>query len=229
MRASQHPFVGIENAIAKLGYPKTIWYRGHCAEHRLLPALYRFPDGVENEIEIIERYSWNIAPSGIKTPAHGITTLIALHHSYVPTRLLEWTGRLRVALFCALIRESDRPAVFVLDPFALNTCSKVAGIVKLDSYSRTTHSQTSCEFLRWPNESSLPEHPVAIVGRSTGCEMAETEAMFTLHGTNDLFLEEQCPDCVRKVVLTEEEKSLAKESVLFDSLQVAASVAQGGS
>jgi hypothetical protein len=169
MRALQHPFVGIENAIAKLGYPETIWYRGHSAEHRLLPALYRFPHGVENEIKIIEQHSSNTCAPGEKSSKHGITALIALHHSYVPTRLLEWTGYLHVALFCALVRESGRPVVFVLDPVALNACSKVAGIVKLDSYS-----QTSCDFSRWPNGSSLSEHPVAIVGRSTRREMAET-------------------------------------------------------
>jgi hypothetical protein len=210
MRALQHPIGGIENAIAKLGYPETIWYRGHSAEHRLLPALHRFPHGVENEIEIIERNSSNTTTSGGKSSGHGITALIALHHCYVPTRLLEWTGCLHVALFCALVRESGRPVVFVLDPVALNACSNVAGIVKVDSYS-----QTSCDFPRWPNASSLPEHPVAIVGRSTSCEVAETEAMFTLHGTTSLALEDQCPDCIRKVVLTEDEKSFAEEGVLF--------------
>src|SRR5262245_19724804 len=207
MRASQEFFGGIGKAIALLGYPDTIWYRGHCAGHRLLPALYRFPQGVENEIQIVERYSGATASSEVETSGNSIAALITLHHSYVPTRLLEWTERLHVALFCALVRESDSPTVFVLDPVALNTQSKIAGIVELDSNFRLP-----CQHPRWPNESSSREHPVAIVARS-----AETEAMFTLHGANCLPLEEQCPDCVRKVVLTQEDKSWAEQVVLFQT------------
>jgi FRG domain len=215
MRTSREPFGGIGTAIAQLGYPETIWYRGHSAKHRLLPALYRFPNGIENEIQIIERYSQTATASAAETSGRGIAALVTLHHSYVPTRLLEWTGRLHVALFCALVRESDSPAVFVLDPVALNACSEIVGIVGFDS-----DFQACGQYQRWPNETSSWERPVAIVARSTRCEMADTEAMFSLHGANDLPLEEQCPDCVRKVVLTQEERSLAEQIVLFGTREL---------
>jgi hypothetical protein len=81
--------------------------------------------------------------------------------------------------------------------------------VKLDS-----HTRTGFEFLRWSTESVLPRYPIAIDGRSTEGEVVGTEGIFTLHGTNELPLEEQCSGCVKKVVLTEEEKLLAEEGIL---------------
>jgi FRG domain len=209
MRSWQPPFRGIEGATAELGYPKTIWFRGHVEEHRLLPSLFRFPHGVENEGRIVERYRYHTFGSSAETSDHSLQVLIKMHHSYVPTRLLAWTERLHVALFCALVRESDKPTVFVLDPVALNAHSNLTGSVQLNS-----HTGAGGQFLGWPHESSLPEHPIAIDGRSHERGMPVIETIFTLHGRNRLPLEEQCSDCVRKVVLTEEEKALAKECVL---------------
>jgi hypothetical protein len=124
MKSLQHPFRGIEGAIVDLGYPETIWYRGHAREHRLLPALYRLPGGAENERRIVERYRQHTSGSDVKTSKHGLTMLIGMHHSYVSTRLLGWTESLHVALFCALMRELDKPTVFVFDPVALTRIAK---------------------------------------------------------------------------------------------------------
>jgi hypothetical protein len=209
MKPPQHPFRGIEGAIMELGYSETIWYRGHAREHRLVPAQYRLLAGAEDERRIVERYRQHMFGSDIDTSKHRLTMLIAMHHSYMPTRLLAWTESLHVALFCALIRESNEPAVFVLDPVALNAYSEITGIMKLDP-----HIRTGFEFLHWPTESLLPRYPIAIDGRSTQHDVAGKEGIFTLHGQNQLPLEEQCSDCVRKVVLTEEEKLLAKEGIL---------------
>lgn len=198
MRALHHCFSSIERAIADLASTDSIWFRGHARQHRLVPALFRFSGGAANERKIIDQYRHHISD----VSRHGLSMLIALHHSYVPTRLLAWTESLHVALFCALVRESD-PAVFVLNPIALNACSEIDGIIKVNS-----HTPSDREILN-----ALPERPVAIDGRS-----ADTELIFTLHGKSELPLEEQCPDCVRKVVLTEEERSLAEQVILSGRL-----------
>ncbi|HKO41935.1 MAG TPA: FRG domain-containing protein [Pyrinomonadaceae bacterium] len=205
MRVLPNSFRSIESAIAELGSTDSIWFRGHAQQHQLVPALYRFPGGAANELNILNRYRSDLE---VRTSGQGLSNLIALHHSYVPTRLLAWTESLYVALFCAIVRESH-PAVFILNPVALNAQSKIEGIVKLNS-----QPPAHCEILDWPDHSWLPERPVAIDGRSTEYETGETESIFTLHGTNELPLEKQCPDCVRKVVLTKEERSLAGELIL---------------
>ena len=209
METFQPGFRSIERAIAELGFPDVIWFRGHARHHRLLPALFRFSGGAANERYLINQYRGHMSDSGVSSANNSLATLIRLHHSYVPTRLLAWTEVLHVALFCALVRESE-PAVFVLNPLALNAQSKTDGIIKLHSNPGPT-----CEILNWPQEGLLPERPVAIDGRAPETE-PET-FLFTLHGTNELPLEEQCPDCVRKVVLTGEEISLAEQVILSGS------------
>jgi len=195
METFQPCFRSIERAIAELGSPDVIWFRGHARHHRLLPALFRFSDGAANEQFLIDRYRARMSDREVGPGDSSLAMLIGLHHSYVPTRLLAWTESLHVALFCALVRESE-PAVFVLNPLALNAQSKTDGIIKLLPYPP-------------------PERPMAIDGRTPDSE-AET-FLFTLHGTNELPLEEQCPDCVRKVVLTAEEISFAEQVILSGS------------
>jgi hypothetical protein len=135
--------------------------------------------------------------------------LFDMHDNYFPTRLLAWTESLHVAIFCALIRESHNAAIFVLDPVALNACSKIIGITKLNSFTQS-HYDDLCV----PDQARLPEYPVAINGNETDTGEIRTEKIFTLHGTNELPLEEQCPNCVVKVVLTREEQSFAENGIL---------------
>jgi hypothetical protein len=127
MGAKQQYFGGVEDAIAKLGNPNTIWFRGHSASHRLVPALFRFPNGANNESKMFELYKRHPSTIDGKAAENEESILLCMHHNYFPTRLLAWTGSLHVALFCALVRESDNPALFILDPVALNAYSKLPG------------------------------------------------------------------------------------------------------
>jgi len=106
------------------------------------------------------------------------------------------------------VRESESAAVFVLDPIALNGNSNIADIVA----SGPSIPSALAPFSLHPDAQTLPVHPVAIRCRE-GYAPAP-EAFFTLHGASSEPLEEQCPACVRKVVLTEKEKKQAKEYLL---------------
>ena len=207
MRSFPKQFVGIESAIGELGAPDTIWFRGHVNEHRLLPSLYRLWADLEND----HRFASPDQHGKIdQTEKYGnrFDELVAMHHSYVPTRLLAWTKQLNVALFCALIRESNKPAVFVLDPVALNTLSNITSVIDPDVDNHTGDRLLESHYL-----SSAIKHPIAIERQAHGAASARDNS-FTLHGQNRLPLEEQCPDCVRRVLLTEEETSFAREYVL---------------
>jgi hypothetical protein len=72
-------------------------------------------------------------------------------------------------------------------------------------------TQSDPNFLYLPSQF---EHPIAIDGDFNEKRGSETEKTFTLHGTNELPLEEQCPNCVIKISLTGEEKSLAQKGIL---------------
>jgi len=209
MNLKQPSFSSIESAIAKLGYPGIIWFRGHTAAHRLIPALFRFPHGAKKESQIVELYECHSPNKNEKSTAYGLMTLLEMHHNYFPTRLLAWTESLHVALFCALVRESNNPTLFILDPVALNAFSKIDGIRKLDSFI-PIGSNLSCLI----SQSAQYEYPIAIDGDITKNKIVGTENIFTFHGTDERSLEEQCPNCVIKVILTEEEKSYAENGIL---------------
>lgn len=199
----------VEAAARALGSPETLWFRGHVEEHQLLPSLFWFPGGVARERLIIDRYRRKAARVATRSGRDDLAMLVAMHHSYVPTRLLAWTGCLYVAVFCALARQSSRPSLFVLDPLALNARSGIAGIV------RPTHDAPSSH--RFParfDSRELPTHPVAIDARPLRHKPYGSETMFTLHGKSKMPLEQQCPGCVRRVVLAGEQKSLAEDWVL---------------
>ena len=196
----------IEQVIEDLGCPEAVWFRGHVAEHRLLPSLLRLSEGMDNEHQIIDGYEYREIGSKGENSGHDPAMLTRMYNSYRPTRLLAWTQRWQVALFCALVKGSKNPTVFVMDPFALNALSGITGLLK----SPTAHDH---RFLDW-SDPLLLEHPIAVDARASDLQGPAVDGIFTLHGRNRLPLEEQCSACVRKIVLTEAEKSLASQSVL---------------
>lgn len=197
---------GVDAAIAELGHPAKVWFRGHGKEHHLVPSLFRFQGVAEKEYRIFSRFQSRSRDQRRGKQSSGLAALIAMHEGYVPNRLLAWTERLHVALFCALIRESDEPTVFVLDPVALNRVSNVLGVLTYGSRALDDLGVSS-----WPRGTALPNSPLAVDPRSGANGALET---YTLHGKNSLPLEQQCPHCVCKVVLTDEERHSAVTSIV---------------
>jgi hypothetical protein len=132
-----------------------------------------------------------------------------MHHSYLPGRLIAWTETLKIALFCAVAREERSPTIFVLDPLKLNMLSDIPEILKIG-----VSNHKSPYFSYWPKDSSVPEFPIAVDGGTSYQKEPSSEAIFTVHGVDTRPIEQQCPDCVRKVVLTESERSAAIEYIL---------------
>jgi hypothetical protein len=200
-------FARIDEAIAQLDHPNAVWFRGHSASHQLLPWLFRFSGALENEVTIAKRFQR--LPDKRNSPSSGLQALIAMHHAYLPARLLAWTENLEIALFCAFAREAASPTIFVLNPIELNRLSNITGILRVED-----RSQRPIYFSDWPSDPSLPQSPIAVDGRLEFRE-AGLDTIFTVHGTDPRPIEEQCPRCVRKVVLTEKEKLAAVRRIVF--------------
>jgi hypothetical protein len=82
---------------------------------------------------------------------------------------------------------------------ALNALSAIQGVARVPGW-------------QGPVGHAGRERPIAI--ETTAAATSRCERLFTIHGTDALPLEEQCPSCVRKVILTKAEVAMAQRYVL---------------
>jgi hypothetical protein len=87
----------LNTAIEELGGGEAVWLRGHAAQHRLVPALFRFPGGLEQE-RLFFAGSPLVSGTSEQRAAEYFDAMVTLHYSYVPTRLLAWTRSLGTVL-----------------------------------------------------------------------------------------------------------------------------------
>jgi FRG domain len=96
-------------------------FRGHSdASWALLPALARRPS--RQGLEAIIYYDFmSRAGSLLSDDRTGWNHLFAMQHHGVPTRLLDWTTTFGVALHFATRDGAGDAAIWILDPFLLNS------------------------------------------------------------------------------------------------------------
>jgi hypothetical protein len=124
-----------------------------------------------------------------------------MQHYYIPTRLLDWTEVLGVAVFFALLErpgyESHEPAaVYLLDPYLLNSKSR-----KRDVPMVSDDPGFNYKTLYWEKKPMPPEKPIAIEAPFQNDRMMAQRGKFTIHGDDLRPIEEINPDCVRKVTI----------------------------
>ena len=107
-----------------------IWYRGVSSnEHRLLPSLFRSfkvkgptrGDVLELESDLFFEFLAKARTGNGITLDHW-DVLFMMQHYGVPTRLLDWTEVLHVALSFAINyrREGDMPRIYLMNPYRWN-------------------------------------------------------------------------------------------------------------
>jgi FRG domain-containing protein len=206
----------IDDAEKQLSPSGPMWYRGHGnVTYELVPSLMRYPNGTEVEPILLKEYIDNGGPrftarvfnayigdDVLPAPDPDWMTVFHMQHWGIPTRLLDWSETLPVAIAFAVLDRDDGDAsdaaIFILDPEALNATSLRKRAIK--SMTDDGFKYVSV-FLN--NDPVPPVYPIAIAPpRNYRNErMSAQRGTFTVHGTNSAPLDQQVAQVTRKVVL----------------------------
>lgn len=203
------------------------FYRGH-ADHQwpLLPTLYRDYTQDAARAGAEGAFFWEFQARARELHHLALSdwdVLFFMRHHEVPTRLLDWTETLAVALYFAL---EDRilgkptppgrgtPCIWILNPYLLNG----RGGQKEDLYAPRMLGWDEKEKTYFDYGELLLEpgpwdwkSPLAIYPQQKPLRMGAQRGWFTIHGSDDRPLEQQRPKCVRQVGVPDDAAEAAIE------------------
>src|SRR6185437_6209481 len=175
-----------------------IWYRGvKDNSHQLLPGAYWRSECDETSLSL----TFRAAVPGLlpHQPADDWEWYYLMQHYGLPTRLLDWTENPLAALYFALDRADDKttPAVWVLDPVALNKLSGDAvvftptdsgGQRPIDKWLTDSCFRNATPFtFILPSNVKLRDNrlPLAIFPKRHNPRIIAQRGTFTVHGVEE--------------------------------------------
>lgn len=206
----------LQQARIEVGNPQEVWYRGHSRlRYILTPSLLRFPLGLAKEQDLFNDYARS-ASRLLPPRSNDWDRLFDMQHYGVPTRLLDWTEVLGVAVAFALYdsrEDNEDSAVFVLNPVALNNKSGPAAIKQAPADPNFDYKA-----VYWHGNPFTPNYPIAFRPLLQSDRLVAQHGTFTIHGSDPRPLDEQVPDCVRRIILSTAAKPGAREFLEYAAL-----------
>jgi len=206
----------VKQAENDLGNPREIWYRGHSQESwELTPSLLRVDNWEEKEKELFFEFNQTASRLFDKRNS-GWETLFDMQHYWIPTRLLDWTTVMGVAI--AFILHSDyegteNSCLYVLDPRSLNRLNGRNDVINLPEDKKFDYKS-----IYWEHNPFQVEKPLAIRPPQQSDRLLAQKGVFTVHGTLDAGFEHCATNCYRKFILPNEAKEEARDFLKWANL-----------
>lgn len=206
----------VRQAESDLGHPREVWYRGHSDESwNLTPSLLRYEDWENKEKELFLEFT-KTASRLFDNRGTDWETLFDMQHYWVPTRLLDWTSVMGVAIAFILhndYSDAKDSALFVMDPTALNRLSGREEVINIPEDKNFDYKT-----IYWDKRPFRVEKPLAIRPPQQSDRLRAQKGVFTVHGTIEGGFEETASECFRKIILPSDAKEEAKDFLKWANL-----------
>lgn len=182
MNSIDELFSKIQKVRKRIGISKhPAWYRGHSkSQYKLVPSLFRYKLGLKHErnlMSVFQTQSANLIPLSLSSSWE---ILAVMQHHGTPTRLLDWTESIDVAIFFAVWGNCRDPVIWILNPFRLNQISVNENVIfdRLDKASYDYYSTIK-------DKGTLPHQlPIAILSPWINQRITRQKGCFTVHGSD---------------------------------------------
>jgi len=204
----------VKEAEASFGEASELWYRGHSdATWNLTPSLLRQKNWEEKERRLFMEFK-KTASRLFEKRENDWQVLFDMQHYWIPTRLLDWTTVMGVAIAFILHGEYDDnkdSALFVLDPNQLN---KISG----RNVINVPEDKFEYRSLYWENDPIRIEKPLAIRPPQQSERLRAQKGVFTVHGTLDSGFESSAITAYKKIILPSSAKAEARDFLKWANL-----------
>jgi hypothetical protein len=142
--------------------------------------------------------------------------LFDMQHYWIPTRLLDWTTVMGVAIAFILHNKydtSENSALYVLDPISLNRTSGRNEIINVPEDKGFEYKT-----IYWEHRPVQIEKPLAIRPGQQSDRIIAQKGVFTVHGTLDSGFENDASDCFKKIILPDSAKEEALDFLKWANL-----------